>query len=313
MRAVHAPLSITATKNPSVPKTSRQQPQRAFGRDARSKPLRTCAGQNSAGRISSRQSHAPKPAAHLRSPPAPPQPPARFLPAPASRWSRRRARRTHGTQVPRAESLAAAPPAAADLRSAADDESPDCGPACRCRCKARRPAPDRMLHPLRQRAASASRHSIRPHTRQAARASPPAAAGSLRRQRCAPGDALGEDQRLAAGRRAGIEDCFPGLGRDLRRRKRRNLRHQLRAFVLNAHAALAECCRRGHVAGNHGARRGQQLAGRKLNSCIRRFRLQRLGRRCAATAAAGSGRARRSRRRLPRRKYLAQRSTIHAG
>ena len=51
----------------------------------------------------------------------------------------------------------------------------------------------------------------------------------------------------------------------------KNLRHQLRAFILEPHAALAEGRRSSHVAGDNRARRGQKLACFETDSRRRKF------------------------------------------
>ena len=74
------------------------------------------------------------------------------------------------------------------------------------------------------------------------------------------GVALGQDERLAAGSRATIEDCFYFLV-GLLAATASQFGHQLRAFVLEAHAAFTEGFRRGDVAGENGSCGGEQLAG----------------------------------------------------
>jgi hypothetical protein len=79
----------------------------------------------------------------------------------------------------------------------------------------------------------------------------------LARNDASPRVALCEDQRLAAGRSAAIENLasLPC-----------NLRDKLRAFILKPCAPFAKGIGCRNVAGDHAARRGEQLAWLKMNA-----------------------------------------------
>ena len=191
-------------KKPSVLKDAGQQPECAFRRQATAQP-HSHRMRSKCRRAASLQCRIQaKPAGPSRLQPGPPQPPARFLPAPASKWSRQRARQLEQRAARRKNRPLPLCLARQGLQAAADGESPDCGPACPSRCKAHRPAQDRRLLLL-----SAPLH--RPAGIQCARCMP---ARRLRNwaSRCALDSqatmracwiALGQDQRLAARRRAG--------------------------------------------------------------------------------------------------------------
>ena len=82
--------------------------------------------------------------------------------------------------------------------------------------------------------------------------------------------ALGQDQRLAAGRGATVEDSFHLLVEILALRTGQ-LGHQLRALILNAHAALAEGFGRDYVAGDDSACGGEHFAGFEHNAGCAEF------------------------------------------
>ena len=79
--------------------------------------------------------------------------------------------------------------------------------------------------------------------------------------------ALGQDQRLAAGRGAGIQNAFYFLVE----RYGSEFGNQLRALILKTHAALLKCRGCGHVAGDDGARRGEQFSGFKDDAGLGQF------------------------------------------
>ena len=68
------------------------------------------------------------------------------------------------------------------------------------------------------------------------------------------GIALGENQRLATGSRAAIQNCVTPPVRGC------NLRHQLRSLILQPHAALAKCRSLRYIARRQRACRGQQFS-----------------------------------------------------
>ncbi len=189
-----------------------------------------------------------KPAVHCRSPQARRRPPARFPRAPANRSNKPRARRSAPRAMPRPGSHAAARPAGAGLPAAAGAESRDCGPAFPCRCTARPPAPDRRpTSSCKHRSVGeAAFHAAGIRGQALAQRGEPLWAG-LAGHNPRLGVALGEDERLASGRRARIEDAFR-LSIAILRGARGQLRDQLRAFVLHARAALANGRRRCHIA-----------------------------------------------------------------
>ena len=200
-----------------------------------------------------------------------PQRPARFLPAPASRWNRQRARRREQRAVQRTR--------IARCRSAWRGKIFELQTMANLRIAAQRSGA--AARHIGQRKIEDAIFFERGCVGQAAfdaiavagkalAAIGRAAARSIRRQRCAPAGLRSARMSVFPPGAAQESRIFSRSGRGLRLARRQS-RHQLRAFVLKANAALAKRRRRGHISGDNCARRGQQFAGFKLNAGLGEF------------------------------------------
>ncbi len=169
----------------------------------------------------------------------------RFLPLRESKLNRPRGLQRRTARRLREEWSAAAPPGDRDHRVEAGGESLDCGPSVPVPLQGASTRARSKAEPSSSVVASIRRHSIlSPSPASRARNASNLWLARLASNNARVSVALGEDQRLAARRSAGVENSSSAI----RHGRCRDLCNQLRAFILNARTTLAIRRRRCHVA-----------------------------------------------------------------